>query len=297
MDKRADVKVGFSCNNNCLFCVQAHKKALGNKSLQEIKKDLKAARKSCNSVVFTGGEATIRKDVFELVSFASSLGFETIQIQSNGRMFSYMPFCKKLIKVGANEFSPALHGHIAELHDYLTQNKGSFEQTVAGIKNLKKLGQRVITNSVVVKPNYHYLPELAKLLVSLKVDQFQMAFVHPIGAAYENYYSMVPLISLAAPYIHKALQIGIDAGIKVMAEAMPYCLMKGYEEYASENFIPYTEIRDIGDYVVDYKDTRVKEGKIKFKQCSECKYNGKCEGPWKEYSEKRGSSEFVPVKD
>jgi len=296
VNKRVDIKTGFICNNNCLFCAQAHKKYLGNRITGEIKKDLEKARKTCIDVVFTGGEPTIRKDILELVSYAKSLSYRTIQIQTNARILSYLDFCKKIIKAGANEFSPALHGHAAELHDCLTRSKGSFNQTVKAIKNLKKLNQKVITNTVVVKQNYEFLPEIAKLLVSLKVDQFQFAFVHPIGNAMKYFDDVVPKMSLVAPFVHEALQIGIDAGISVMAEAMPYCMMKGYTHYVSENFIPETEIIDVDTIIYDYKQARIKQGKAKFTQCKDCKYDIVCEGPWKEYPEKFGNREFKPVK-
>jgi MoaA/NifB/PqqE/SkfB family radical SAM enzyme len=296
MGKRVDIKTGFSCNNNCLFCVQAHKKHLGDRTTGEIKKDIKEARKTCEDIVFTGGEVTIRKDILELVSYAKKLGYKTIQIQTNARMLSYLDFCKKLIRAGANEFSPAIHGPNAKIHDSLTRAHGSFEQTVKGIKNLKSLNQKVITNTVVVKQNYKKLPEIAKLLVKLDVDQFQFAFVHPIGNAMKYCNDVVPKMSRAAPYIKKGLQVGIGAGVKVMAEAMPYCMMKGYEHYVSENFIPETEIIDFDYCIEDYKKARILQGKTKFRQCLKCRYNGICEGPWKEYPEKFGNKEFKAVK-
>ncbi len=294
--KRVDIKTGFLCNNNCRFCVQAHKKKHGNRSTTDIKKDLRDAKKnSCSGVVFTGGEPTIRKDLIELVSYAKGLGFDKIQIQSNARMLNYGNLCKKLIDAGANEFSPAIHGHIAQLHDYLTRSAGSFKQTVQAIKNLRALDQYIITNTVVVKPNYRYLPKLARLLVQLKVDQFQFAFMHAVGNAEKHFDQMMPWVSLASPYIKKGLQVGIDNNIKVMAEAMPFCTMQGYEKYCSESYIPKTEIRDVNSYDPSYETTRRTEGKMKFPQCRKCKYDYICEGPWKEYPEKRGNDEFQPV--
>jgi len=293
--RRVDLKVGFSCNNNCRFCVQAHNRAFGDKSTEYLKKEMKDARRRNIDIVFTGGEPTIRSDILELVSYARKLGYEIIQIQTNGRRFFYKEFCKQMIDAGANEFSPAVHGHIPELHDFLTRSKGSFIQTITGIKNLKKLGQRIITNTVVTKPNYRYLPEIARLLVKLRVDQFQLAFVHPIGNAYKNFDSIVPRISMAAPFIKEGLQIGIDAGITVMAEAMPYCLMKGYENYISERYIPPTEIRDAGFVIDDFTTAKKIHGKAKFEQCKKCKFNDICEGPWKEYPERFGSEEFTPI--
>jgi MoaA/NifB/PqqE/SkfB family radical SAM enzyme len=293
--KRVDIKTGFVCNNNCRFCVQAHKKPLGNRRTEQVRADLAEARKSCSGVVFTGGEVTIRDDVLELISYAQELGFETIQLQSNSRRLAYKDFCQSVVDAGANEFSPALHGHTAELHDYLTQSPGSFSQTVQAIQNLKELHQYIITNTVIVKPNYRYAEDLAKLLVSLGVDQYQLAFCHAVGNALDNYDAMIPLVSIAAPYIHKGLQVGIDAGVKVMAEAMPYCQMKGYERYVSELVIPPTEIRDGTQFDPDHEKTRKTEGKMKFPQCRKCKYDIICEGPWREYPEQKGPDEFVPV--
>jgi len=296
--KRLDIKTGFNCNNNCLFCVQAHKKEYGNRPTEDLKKDMRAAfNNNCEGIVFTGGEVTIREDLLEIISYAKNLGFRRIQLQSNLRMLSYKKLCVDVIKAGANEFSPALHGHTAELHDYLTRAKGSFNQTVQAIKNLRELGQYLITNTVVVKPNYRYLPELAQLLVDLKVNQFQFAFMHAVGHAETNYDIMMARVSKAAPYMKKGLQIGIDNGLSVMAEAMPLCMMEGYERYISEIYIPETEIRDVDNSVdEDFKKTRQTQGKVKFEQCKECKYELICEGPWKEYPEKMGDSEFQPVK-
>ncbi|MBD3204142.1 radical SAM protein [Candidatus Woesearchaeota archaeon] len=297
MQKRVDIKTGFLCNNNCRFCVQAHKKKFGNRTTEDIKKDLLDAKKNeCTGVVFTGGEITIRNDLLELVSYAKKLGFESIQLQSNSRMLAYKSFCKKLIRAGANEFSPALHGHIPDLHDFLTKSKGSFRQTTKAIKNLRELDQYIITNTVIVKPNYRYCKDMAELLVELKVDQFQFAFVHAIANAYDNYDMIVPWVSMARSYIHEGLQTGIDAEIKVMAEAMPYCQMKAYEKYVAELYMPETEIRDINMYDCDYEKTRKVHGKEKFPQCNECKYDLICEGPWREYPEKRGNWEFQPVR-
>lgn len=295
--KRVDIKTGFLCNNNCLFCVQADNKLKGNRSFEDIKSDLEDSKDRCDGVVFTGGEVTIRDDFFDLVKLAKNLGYKRIQIQTNGRMFSSIEFCKKTIEAGATEFSPALHGYCREQHDYLTKANGAFNQVVKGIMNLKSLGMKIITNTVVVKSNYVDIPKIAQLLVKLNVDQFQFAFVHPIGNAYDNFEAIVPRVSLVAPYIHKALKMGYNAGKIVMAEAMPYCTMIGYEQFISEQFIPETEIRGAKHQNTEsYTNQRIVYGKSKFKQCIECIKNDICEGPWKEYPEKYGNEEFQPIK-
>lgn len=295
--KRLDLKVGFSCNNNCLFCVQAHRRNLGDRTSEELKKEIERSReKGCEGIVFTGGEPTVRKDILELVKYARDSGYRSIQLQSNGRMFSYMDFVKNAIKAGANEFSPALHGHCPEIHDSLTRSPGAFNQVVQGIRNMRELDQYILTNSVVNKVNYSFLPELARLFVSLRVDQFQLAFIHAIGNAQENFDSMVPRKSDIEPYIHRALDIGIEAGVDVMVEAYPFCFMQGYEKYCAERFMPATEVKYPDLCVEDFEKDRKESGKKKFPQCRKCRFDFVCEGPWKEYPERFGDSEFRPVK-
>lgn len=293
--KKADIKTGFLCNNNCLFCVQGpEKKKFGNKKTEELKEIIQKAKKGCDTIVFTGGEPTIRKDLPELVALAKKLGFKTIQIQSNGRMFAYEKFCRDMVDAGANEFALALHGHTEELHDFLTGAK-SFRQVVAGIRTLRKMGQSVITNTVITKSNYRHLPEIAKLLIGLDVDQMQFAFVHAVGAAGNNFDSVVPRVEMVVPYVKKAIDIGRLFGKPVMTEGIPFCMLPGYEQSISETIMPDMKIFDQKTVVEDYKKMRVDDDKAKGPDCAKCLYNAVCEGPWKEYPAAFGWDEFRPV--
>ncbi|MFW5847125.1 MAG: radical SAM protein, partial [Nanoarchaeota archaeon] len=291
-----DIKTGFLCNNNCLFCVQASNKLKGNRSFEDITKDLIESRKTCDEVVFTGGEVTIRKDFFELVKLAKLLNYKNIQIQSNGRMFFSKEFCQKTIEAGATEFSPAIHGYNAKQHDYLTKAPGSFEQAVKGIINLKNLGQKIIMNCVVCKENYKDLPKVAELFAKLKVDQFQFAFMHAMGNAEENFDTLMPNMTQCSTYIKKGLDIGRENKIMCMVESLPFCLMRGYEDHISESYIPQTQIRGVNfQNTDDFKTLRQTQGKAKFTQCHDCRFQHICEGPWREYPEKLGDKEFLPV--
>jgi len=295
--QRVDIKIGFQCNNRCKFCVQGDKRDyMSAKDKKEVENSLKEAYgQGKNEVVFTGGEPTLHPHFLDFVSYAKKLGFEGIQIQTNGRMFSYNNFCLKTIKAGATQFSPAVHGPNPKIHDFLTSVKGSFEQTVQGIKNLKKLNQYVLTNTVITSTNAQYLPQIAKLLVNLGVNQYQFAFIHISGRAAENKDWIVPQKSKIIKYVKKGLDIGIKANRKVMTEAIPYCLMQGYENYIAEEVIPPSVVYDAGFVVEDYEKYRKNKGKAKGPNCSKCKYNKICEGPWREYPEIFGWEEFKPI--
>ncbi len=297
MGKRADIKVGFSCNSNCLFCcVEQKLKKDNNRSTKEIKKILRKAIKNCQQVVFTGGEVTIRKDIIELIVYAKSLGFQSIQIQTNGRLLVYKNFCSEMIEAGVDEFAISLHGYNEKIHDFLTSSPGSFNQTIAGIKNLKELNQKVMTNTVITTKNYKFLPQIAKLLVSLSVDQFQLAFVHIMGGAERNKNWIVPKKNQVMPYVKKAINIGIAAGKVVMTEAIPYCFMQGYENYIAEKVAPETKIFNYYQTIDNFSFVRLQESKTKGPSCQKCKVNNICEGPWREYPEIFGWNEFKPIK-
>jgi radical SAM superfamily enzyme YgiQ (UPF0313 family)/MoaA/NifB/PqqE/SkfB family radical SAM enzyme len=291
-----DLKTGYVCNNNCLFCVIADLRKEGNRTTEELKKALKESRSDCDSVNFTGGEATIRPDIIELISYAKGLGYSKIQIQTNGRMLADKIFLTKLVKAGATDFGPSLHGHTAKLHDMLTNSDGSFYQTIKAIKNIKELGLHVSTNTVIVKQNYHYLPDIARLLSKLNVDQAQFSFVHILGNARLNLESTVPRLSETLPFVHKAVDTCINAKIRCTTEAIPFCMMDGREKYISE-------CKDV-KYEVSYRnyqeknslEIRRKKHKSKFKQCKECIYDNICEGTWKEYYDLFGDKEFKAIK-
>ncbi len=298
--KRVTLFVGFSCCNDCKFCVAADKRASPDKTTKEIKNELEEAHiNGAQEVVFSGGECTLRKDIFEIVHFAKKIGYGSIQIQTNGRKFVSLDFCKKILLAGMTEFAPALHGHTAELHDFLTQRKGAFRQTVLGIHNIKTLTRNtdicILTNTVITKQNYRSLPKIAELLIKLGVHQYQFAFVHALGNAAKNFQDIVPRKSDVVPYLKQGLDLGIKKGIRVMAEAMPLCLLKDYIHYATEFYIPPTEVRERGFTIEKFEDLRRNEGKTKFPKCRTCRYDNVCEGPWKEYPQHYGDSEFKPV--
>lgn len=293
--QRIDIKVTYKCNNRCKFCVQGNKREnCPDKSNREIKTILCDSKSKYQEVIFTGGEPTIRPDILELVSYAKELGY-TIQIQTNGRLFAYKDFCKAMIRAGADAFAISVHGHNAKLQDYLTSAKGSFEQVTLGLKHLISFGKVIVTNTVINKLNYRFLPKIAKFLIDLGIPQYQFAFPHILGNALTNKDWIVSRKKKVMPYVKKGLEIGIKKGRLVRVEAIPYCFLSGFEECVSDRYIPDTKVYDIR-LTENFNLWRKEEGKIKGPRCKECKYFRHCEGPWHEYPEFFGWDEFIPVK-
>ncbi|OGR52826.1 MAG: hypothetical protein A2049_06895 [Elusimicrobia bacterium GWA2_62_23] len=297
MHKRIDIKITFHCNNLCRFCAQGHKRDMyADRSVTRVTAELKKVWKDgVRGVVFTGGEPSMHPKLLNLVRAAKKTGFTSIQLQSNGRTLAYPGFCAELVKAGLTEFGPSLHGACAATHDKLTGAPGSFTQSVAGIANAARTGLPVITNTVITADNYKELPAIAALLIKLGVAQYQFAFVHIVGTAAENKKNIVPRKTDAMPYIKKGLDLGLRRGLPCYTEAVPFCLMKGYEACVAESMIPPGPVADADRFIKDYAAYRRDEGKARGPRCPGCKYFDVCEGPWREYPELYGWDEFVPV--
>jgi len=305
-----DIKFGYSCNNNCIHCVIAgHRERLRkegkpiDRTTEEIKKHLKEAKEmGASSVVFTGGEVTIRPDFLELLKFAKDLGLG-ISLQTNGRRFCDEKFAKKTLEIAPQmHFEIAIHSNKKENHDKITRVHGSFDQTIKGIKNLISLGTNRLNFKVVIsRLNFKDLPEIIRLAKNFGIRQVDIAFPHGMGNALKYWFKIVPRYSEIKDFVIEAAKLGKENGIKVTYEAIPFCFLEGFEDTVSElHYLKmYIEektslLRQVGDPEMDWQKERILI-KSKAKQCKDCKFFNICEGVWKEYIELYGSEEFKPV--
>jgi len=292
-----EILTGFACNNNCRYCSIDYKMRELNKSTDEIKKDIAHAAKSGAEILgFTGGEPTIRRDIFELVEFAKKQGFRTIRIQTNGRMFASEQFTNKIIDAGANYFKFTVNAHTAKIHDFLSQVPGSFNQTIKGLKNVKAMGRTVEANILINKQNYRFLPQTVKFLVDLGVSQFTLISPSYIGNALDYKSDVVVKMSETTPFIKEAIDVIKDYKLdKVVTVSIPPCFLDGYEEFAQ------SELRSLRTQVIGPEfninlDEKLKGDKRKAPQCKKCKYSMLCDGVRFDYVDLFGFSEIKPVK-
>jgi len=300
--KKTVIIVGYRCNNQCQFCNDANKRELRNKTTEEIQQEMIEAKKRGTTYIeLIGGETTIRPDAAELIKFAKNLDFETINMATNGRMFSYLKFTKKIIKAGLTDIVFSIHGHNAKIHDYLTQSPGSFKQLLEGLNNFKKLGfKKIGSNTTIVKQNYKYLPKIGKFIFDQGIRNSEFIFVDPnYGGAYDNFDKLVPKISKIAPYIKKCLDIGKKNKIPHWhIRYVPLCYFKDYLNQVSE--LQEVETFKTEHLAPDFENFNVEEsrqeiGRIKPKKCQKCKLFNQCEGIWKEYLKQYGDKELKPI--
>jgi len=75
-----------------------------------------------------------------------------------------------LIECGVNEFFVSIHG-LPQTHDAITRRTGSFEQTWTGLQNLTGFDVNVISNTVVIKKNFHDIVHLMHALHGKKLGE------------------------------------------------------------------------------------------------------------------------------
>lgn len=295
--RRADLKVGFGCNNRCVFCAQGEKRARCRAlSFEELLRRLRVGRLGADALVLTGGEPTLHKRILDIARAARAFGFKQIQLQTNGRLLAYPRVLRALVDAGITEISPSLHGPDAALHDALTRAPGSFGETTAGIENALALGLPLVTNTVVVRDNVGVLPAIVKLLGELGVRQAQLAFVHPVGTALARFDEVVARLADLPSALSLARAAARERSMRLVTEAVPRCFLRGMQELAVESSIPETTVLDL-DTSLDYSRWRRAQGKVHGPPCEGCAARMQCEGPWREYPERLGWSEFRPLND
>lgn len=331
--KTLELKLGSKCNNNCVHCSFARKKNLKDRNTQEVKKILEKEKRDL--LIFSGGEPTIRSDIFELLSYARKLNYRWVQIKTNGRMFSYKDFTKKIVdtiknsplpinpsikphqkslmdyflenlnctipKFDVTEFNIKIYGHNSKVHDCITGVPGSFNQTVEGIKNLSNCKSSfLITADIVInKLNYKYIPQIVRFLNEVgKIDLYEFNFVEIKGNPERNFLDIVPRISKVRPYLLRGRK---EAKRRFLVNNLPFCFTEGFSEWISEFRYPHDY-----DWHNGYKKININNvitndyqertwDKVKGKNCSRCSYDSFCLGVNRVYANNYGFNEFKPI--
>jgi radical SAM protein with 4Fe4S-binding SPASM domain len=173
----SEIAVTYRCNNKCRFCYAfSPYRESKEMTTEEVKRviDIIVDDAKAPSLSFTGGEPTLRDDIFELIKHARSRGLR-VNLITNGRRCSKKEFVQKLVDAGLNSAQVSIEGPDAETHDYICGAPGAFEQTVQGVKNLRETDIYTHCNTTICRPNVDKLEELVDFLADeLKLSYFSM---------------------------------------------------------------------------------------------------------------------------
>ncbi|RPD44134.1 His-Xaa-Ser system radical SAM maturase HxsC [Hymenobacter sediminis] len=153
------------CNSNCLMCSQPPKDRDDVPYLMHIHRQLlPLIPKSCPELGITGGEPTLLgEQFFELLALCKEhLPTTELHCLTNGRTFANRRFAERLGELELTQLMLGipLYADHYQLHDYIVQASGAFDQTVRGLHNLAYANQRVEIRIVLHKLS---VPRLVKL--------------------------------------------------------------------------------------------------------------------------------------
>lgn len=135
------------CNNYCLMCSQPPKDVNDGWILEEIGRAISLVDKGAQSITFTGGEPLTDADRFLnlLAHTKSAIPQTAIHVLTNGRAFADPAIAAAWAEIEHPNLSAGIpvYAAVDQVHDYVVQAKGAFDETILGILRLKDLGQNV----------------------------------------------------------------------------------------------------------------------------------------------------------
>lgn len=295
-----DIPFWNKCNNKCVMCTNLPAFARqpgGNYGLKgqigKLERYLKGLGpvylKNADSAEFvslTGGEPTLHPEFFKLLSyFRRRLPGVPVTMLSNGRRFADRGFAEKFCSVARPPFSVAiaLHGPSARVHDAVAGVKGSFAQTVRGLKNLLSLpgAPRLEIRLVLHKKNAAVLDKTLKFLLKTFPDTaaYGVTAIH-----YE-----IEGMSLAN---HRGLALKLSDSAARLGACLP--LVRRFRDFRLYHFplcLVRRELRPLCWITLPPEDRVYPAGK-----CGRCALKKNCLGLMSEYREMFGDSELRPVK-
>ena len=191
---------------------------------------------------FVGGEPTLRKDLGRLIRAAVTIGHEAVLV-SNGRRFAYDKYARSIVDAGTHRFVVYLHSADAAVHNRLAGDD-AFEQTVQGIRNLRRFGANVIVHCVVTGENIDGLEKL----VDFCRDQRLGLHLAPVGTDVPRGDELAVPVAQCARRVEEALVYARTSGLddsRLSFSLLPCCCtagLKGLEREALRRLPGYPAV-------------------------------------------------------
>jgi radical SAM protein len=133
-------------------------------------------------LIFTGGDPMMRKDLFDLITYATMKGLRcSLTPTATG-----LPTVERLQKAkesGIRRIALSLDAPTPETHDEFRQVKGSWERTMRILHNAKEAGLSVQVNTTVTTFNVDSLPDMVGFIEEVGAVQWSVFFLVPTGRA------------------------------------------------------------------------------------------------------------------
>ena len=166
---RMDLAVTYRCNNDCAHCYNARERDFPELTTEQWFKIMDQLWElGVPHIIFTGGEATLRNDLPELIAHAESNG-QITGLNTNARRLANEKYLRQLIDAGLDHVQITVESCDEQIHDQMMRAKGAFKQTIHGLKNALASPLYVMTNTTMLKTNVYKIPDTLDFLAELGV--------------------------------------------------------------------------------------------------------------------------------
>ena len=176
-------EVTAACNLRCLHCRrldEVDKPLPGELTTEEGKQFLRDLSSLARPVVvFSGGEPTMRKDLFELIEYTTGLGMP-IALATNGTGINEA-MAHRIANSPVERVSISFDGADSRTHDSFRGQEGAFTLALAGWRHLQKEGVSLQINVSLSRHNLQQLSQLYQFAQELKAETIHFFVVIPVG--------------------------------------------------------------------------------------------------------------------
>ena len=171
----------YRCNLRCSHCY-LDTNALTNQSAIELSTqegykliDQMAELNPNLLLILTGGEPLLRKDIYDLSSYASQKGMMVV-LGTNGNMIDD-DIARKLKESGVTGIGISLDSIVPGRHDTFRGIPGARDDTLNGIEACRRQGIEFQIQTTVTKENFNEIPNIIEFSYNLGARVFNLFFL------------------------------------------------------------------------------------------------------------------------
>ena len=133
-------------------------------------------------LVVTGGDPMMRRDLLDILAYASGQGLRTSLTPTTTRLVT-VERLRQVKEAGVRRVAVSIDGPSAEAHDAFRGFKGSFDMALKIARAVGEAGLSLQVNTTVSRYNVDRLDEFIELVSSLNAVQWSLFFLVPTGRA------------------------------------------------------------------------------------------------------------------
>lgn len=290
------IDVGRKCNFACPFCsVSRSPSFYPVEDIEQLVSE--AGRWDLGTGLFTGGEPSIFPELARVMGYGAEHGVTRYAISTNASGLKDAARVRRWQQLGLVHWKLSWDDYRPEVLDRLRGHSGVLELMLEVLDVLSGLEHsRISINQVVVRDNYEHVPRMVEYVARLRerfprIRWLLVSLVKPVEQALIHREHLFPY-ERAVPFLYRAIEMAEQAGLPLVLNNVPACLIPERTEYACSTFEHLGLLDTISGERWPMRFPGF--GLTKHSACLRCKKFEHCNGYWEEYARAYGSDIYAP---